>query len=159
MKRIILVVFSLLLLASCSSAEKEVNEAPQHMKVYYLDAKTGMLFGEEYDMPPKENIVELISSTIERMMQKHKNSELLSVFPENIKLLGVEFDHGTTRLNFSKEYLSLSGFDKTGAECAIALSLSNFWNVDTIDILVEGEIVTEGLKHENIITELPKEQD
>ena len=158
MKKIILAILGMLLLVSCAPDENTVNEEPQHIQVYYLNTDTDMLSAEEYNMPPKDNVEKLISSTIEHMMQDREGDVLKSVFPENTKLLDTEFDHGIARLYFSKEYLQLKDFDKTAAECAIALSLANFWNVDSTEIYVEGNLVTADLKRENFITELPKGQ-
>ncbi len=158
MRKAILIALSLALLASCSATRREPDENMRWLDVYYADGGDKLISSEQIAISTEENITGLITNSLQLMKQEPVDKDLKPVLPSNCEVLSVKFDHGVARINLSKEYLELQGFDKTIAEYAILMTLSNFWNVRSVEISVEGQVVTPEFCERDIVTEIPKGQ-
>lgn len=158
MKKILMILLAFAFLVSCSADRSEPDENVRWIDVYYRDDGDKILSSEQRAISAEENITALIRTSVEYMMEEPVSNGLAPVLPNGTKIIGVNFDHGVAKINFSNEYYGLDGFEKTVAEYAILMTLSNFWNVHSAEISVEGQIITPEFSQKDIVTEIPKGQ-
>lgn len=150
-------MFALLLLASCSSERREPEGNIRWIDVYYADSGDKIVDSEQKAISAEDNITAAITESLLQMQQEPIGDNLKSAIPEEAELLNVNFDHGVARISFSEEYASLQGFDKTVADYAILMTMSNFWNIQSVEILAGDRTVTSSLELRKIVTEIPTE--
>ncbi|MBR5478978.1 MAG: GerMN domain-containing protein [Clostridia bacterium] len=155
MKRVLSVLFAVLLLTSCSSERREPEGNIRWIDVYYADTGDKIIDSEQRAISVEDSITAAITASVEQMQHKPIGDNLKPAIPEEIKLLGVKFDHGAVKISFSEEYANLQGFDKTVADYAILMTLSNFWNVQSVEILAGDRVVTPAFSQRKIVTEMP----
>lgn len=159
MKKAILIAVALLSITACSSDRKEPDGNMRWIDVYYADSGEKIISSEQRAIVAEDNITALIKDAVEQMRQTPIGNNLKPLFPEGTQLVGAKFDHGVARIEFSGEYLTLDGMDKTAADYGILMTLSNFWNIRAVEITVNGAIITPEFSQKDIATEIPKWQN
>lgn len=156
MKKALLIMLALLTVTACSSGRGEPDESVRWIDVYYIDGEDEIISSEQRAIDAEDNITAMIRTAIEQMQEKPIDKDLKPLLPEKAGLLGVRFEHGLAKIEFSEEYLTLGGMDRTLADYGIVMTLSNFWNIRAVEITVGGTVVTPEISAKDIVTELPK---
>lgn len=70
-----------------------------------------------------------------------KNSNLLPIFPKDVKILSLKVKDKTAYVNFSEEILSYGGGTtyEIGIVSSVVLTLTELKNIENVQFLIEGE--------------------
>lgn len=108
--------------------------------LYFLDKDTGTLKNEGKLIDSKELLNNPYKKITELLLLGPQNDSLISVFPENVKILDTEFDSGCVTLNFSEELLNFSDeIQKNNIINSLLKTLTELNEVDSIKILINNE--------------------
>lgn len=76
---------------------------------------------------------------------------LRSALPGDVEIVSVLLESGVAYVGISEEYLSLSPFDKTLANCCIALTYCGIDGISSVSILADFDLIISGLTVESIM--------
>lgn len=145
MKKLLVLTLSLLMLSACVPTAEE--PAPEE--------EYGLWFAVRADSDRKDSPA-LVRETrqwvedptaldlMKALLDGPEDSDgLYSPFPKGVSIRRIELDEdtGTLQVDLSEQYGGLVGFDLTVADYCIVLTLSQLPNVDTVEILVDGESI------------------
>lgn len=95
-------VFSLLFLFALSGCNHG-QQGDTEYQLYYLDQDELSLYASEY--VPTERVTDTMVEEVIKLMQVQVNEKnYKSLLPEDVSVLGYQFENGRVTLNFSKEY-------------------------------------------------------
>lgn len=120
--------------AGCRQQADEIDGTP-----FYYCAKTasysadGMALDAEYRMDVP---VDSLTSALDLYLQGPLSQELLSPFPQGIRLVGLYQNGSTVFLTFSRELATLSGLDLTMACSCITLTALALTDAQEVEIRV-----------------------
>ena len=108
--------------------------------LYFLDKDSGTLKNEGKLIDSKELLNNPYKKITELLLLGPQNDNLISVFPENTKILDSEINSGCVTLNFSEELLNYSDeVQKNNIINALLKTLTELNEVDSIKILINNE--------------------
>lgn len=125
--------------------EQEITDEQYRQTIvslFFVDKESKELLPEARMVDIKEIMDNPYEKLIDMLIQGPKNEKFEKVMPENTKLLGVEKEGDTLKLNFSKEILNYdktSDFSKSNLIYSIVNTLTELTEINHIKILVEGE--------------------
>jgi len=123
--------------------EEEINSKQLRetiVTLYFLDKNSGTLKNEGKLIDSKELLNNPYKKIIELLLLGPQSDSLISVFPENVKILDTEFDSGCVILNFSEELLNFSDeIQKNNIINSLLKTLTELNEVDSIKILINNE--------------------
>jgi germination protein M len=143
-KKLWALLLALLLLTACGSGEEE-SQQTQYGLWFAVDAG-GQRGGSsaialqtrdwEREPTPRELLEALLAGPGDE-------EDLYAPFPSGVKLLSIQLDAdtGTVQVDLSEQYGGLAGFDLTVADYCITLTLCQLPQVDTVQILVDGQTI------------------
>ncbi len=143
MKRLIFPVICLLALTGCLYVSQSAEDAEQ----------PGLWFAVEQDSVWKqETVVSLetrdwesepdAQALLNALLSGPEGEGLYAPFPEGLSVLSLTVEDGLAQVDLSEQYGGLSGFELTLADYCIALTLCQLEEIDTVRILVEGELLS-----------------
>lgn len=156
MKKLALMLMALLLLVSCTEQEKMPDDNIRWVDVYYERAGDKLIGSEPFALSAEDNISTMITKVVEKMSEKPVADDLFPALPKGCSVQGVKFDDGTAIIDLSREYLTMSGIDKTIADTCILTTIAEFLNVSALQITVDGVPQGEVLHRTQIIRDEPK---
>jgi germination protein M len=148
---LVAVIILSMLLTSCKSLTGEGASTTDSLSVYRVLKKNYQTSGElvraeritvsEGDDYLQKAILTLNSPTEDPMLQR--------AFPDGVDIISSELENGMLSLTMTKEYLKLSGIEKTLADYCIALTLCELEDVVSVTIFVDGKAVATGLSEDD----------
>ena len=156
MKRIILLLLSLLMLAGCADVKQLEDESLRWIDIYYACDGEKLTGTARAAIPKGGKLHDNVYAAIELMCKEPASEELFSALPENCKVLSVDVNDGVAEIDFSQEFLQLSSFRKAVAMSCIAQTVSNFAAVKSVRISVCGEYQHDEINVSTFKTEAPQ---
>ena len=148
MKKLTAILLSLLLLAACAPAAEE-SVAGEEWQLWFAVRQDWNTLGwsreDASDLAPETRAWER-EPTAEELLTSQLagpiSEDLYTPFPRGVEVRSVTVDEsGTAWVDLSEQYGGLAGFGLTVADYCITLTLCQLPQVETVRILVEGEVI------------------
>ena len=136
----ILIIISILILVVILSACNRSNDSKSDgstVKIYYIDAKTSGLIGENYELISKD-FEEQMKELLYILKLNPENLVYKSVLPNNIVMTYNMGTDGSLTVDFDSTYSDLSGVDEILCRAAIVKTLCQLPGVEYVQINVSG---------------------
>jgi len=114
--------------------------------LYYMDDRNRFLVPVRREIPWVENIA---ASTLQLLILSEDSAEplrelgLSPTLPSQTKIIGMAINDGLARVNFSAEFLSYPPDHERLVLCSVLCTLQQFTTIETVEILVDGEKVSQ----------------
>jgi spore germination protein GerM len=129
--------------------DKEIPEAPQKVrrsKLYFVEINSDGTITQKEIVRPVYYLDSPLTATINTLLEGLSSSELnmglISLIPEQSKLLSVNIKNGTAFLNFSEGFrfnsFGLEGYNAQLKQ--IVYTATEFSNIDSVQFMIEGKI-------------------
>lgn len=159
MRRMIAIIIFAVILCGCAPVQKQQTSDMQWrwLDIYYeSNNDNGKVIESEPRQIPSEGLISMVKYAISEMKKDPIRKELSTPLPVNLEIRSVQLSNSTLIIDFSKEYGILQGIRKTVADACIVKTLANFWSIDNVTILVEGEVSRSQLKVRDIVLDEPE---
>ena len=141
-------LLALLLLASCAPAAEE-PAAGEAWQLWFAVRQDWNQLGwdreDASDLAPETRVWEhepTAGELLTALLAGPVSEDLYTPFPRGVEVRSITVDEsGTARVDLSEQYGGLAGFDLTLADYCITLTLCQLPRVETVRILVEGEVI------------------
>ena len=121
----------------------------------YFPEKNGEKLITEMRSVEMQNVLSLEKTVISELLKGPENSDCTSAVPDGTKLISIETKDRVCFVNFSNEFVtksSPSSLNTTLTLYAVVNSLCSLQNVDSVQILVDGE---NGVEFGNFVLDIP----
>lgn len=146
---VLLCVFALLL-AGCGERAEVAAETVDIYRVIKTDSQTdGELLRTE--TVERQTGVTKLNFILQELQRPSADMELGRSLPESVNILSCSRVGSELVIELSAEYLELEGIDKTLTDYCIALTLLGAFDIQTVSVAVDGEIITPGLKADDVL--------
>lgn len=142
MKKYILLILAAVMLfaAGCGSSEKETEENPDSLKLYYVDTAEMTVVSESY-VPYSSNDEELVGELIGALSIVSKKSSYANAKPASVEINNYYLDKNKIlTVDFSDAYYKeLTGASEILARAAIVKTLCQCSSVKYVEFTVQGQ--------------------
>jgi len=167
MKRLMILLCCLLIIGiiyifpTTTETEEDVDfiKKDEQDIIYLIDnndyvARVNVVLSNDDLLKKVKEVIEYL--TVNGEFNDYLRDGFYPIIPKGTKLLDVSFAEGVLKLNFSKEFLNISEIDEQKMLEAIVYSLTEFKEINSITIFVEG-VILDKMPHSN--TNLPTTLD
>ncbi|MCD8004926.1 MAG: GerMN domain-containing protein [Oscillospiraceae bacterium] len=164
MKRLIALTACLLTLTGCLYVRQSGEETEQ-LGLWFAVVQDGgwgqesVVALETRDWEDEPDAQALLAA----LLAGPEGEGLYAPFPEGLSVLELTVEDGLAQVDFNEQYGGLSGFELTLADYCVALTLCQLEEIETVRILVEGELLPyrsrQDLRGSDILLALGGEED
>lgn len=140
-----------LLLSSCKALTGDGMFGDENISIYRVLKESYQTSGEllRAEMITVSEGDDYLQKTAFALNNPSGDSKLQSAFPAGVDILSSSLDSGLLSLVMTRDYLALTGIEKTLADYCIALTFCALPDVAAVSIYVDGNAVTSGLSAED----------
>lgn len=119
------------------------NDDTVDINIYFLNPVTKKITPEKRTVKNGEPI-ELFNKVVEEILAGPKNNNMVSVIPQDVKILKCTLITGgengnTAEIDFSKEYKELKESQELFCRASVVWTLTELEFIDNVNILIEGQ--------------------
>ena len=142
MKKLILCITALALLASCAPAPGGAPDTQSRwIEVYYENTDgSSMIASDEKELDIESGILSSVRHALELMRTQPAQTNLRPSLPQDITVRALRFENNVLYLDLSSRYNLCTPLEKTVFEACLAMTMANFWNIDRIILSIDGVV-------------------
>ena len=146
MKRLILILLSLLLILGCLGCRKNEEQLEKPAKFYYRNSEVD--YGVEdglisFELQESNHIGNDLNALIHQYQQGPVSATLVNPLTQDINITGVETQGGVITVCTDTSFSQLSGIDRTIACASISMTLLDYTNAKYIKICIVDDLLGE----------------